>query len=43
MTAKYKKDSSSFEMGSLQGIEEQNFRVMRNPVSTYGLALTFPQ
>lgn len=43
MTAKYKKDSSFFEMDSFQGTEEPNFRVIRNPVSTSGLVLTFPQ
>lgn len=43
MTAKYKKDSSFFGMGSFQGIEDPGFRVIRNLVSTSGLALAFPQ
>lgn len=43
MTAKHKKDSSFFEMDSFQGIEEPNFKVIRNLVSMSGLALTCPQ
>lgn len=43
MTAKYKKGMSFFEMDSLQGIEETNFSIIKNPVSTSGLALTSPQ